>query len=115
MIRQVIEILLGRFKGYEATMAYSGLEALEKVRKSPFDCVVSDIKMSKLDGVELCQAIKKIQPKLPVVLITAYGTDKVARKAEQAGAKTIPGMPFDIKLLLKLLSDLHKTQGFIVT
>jgi len=56
MAKTLLDIL--RAKGYEAEAAHSGREALEKVEKGHFDCLLSDIKMAELNGVELYRSIK---------------------------------------------------------
>jgi CheY-like chemotaxis protein len=58
-------------KGYEADVAYGDAEALAKVTETHFDCILSDIKMPKSNGVELHRAVQKTHPDLPVVLMTA--------------------------------------------
>ena len=73
MVKTLIDIL--KFKGYEVKAASSALEALEKMAETQFDCVLSDIKMPDLNGVELYRAIKARQPDLPVILMTAIGEE----------------------------------------
>jgi CheY-like chemotaxis protein len=95
-----------KVKGHQAKVAYSALEALDEVKKSSFDCVIADILMPKMDGVELCRVIKEIQPKLPVILITGYEPNKLVNEGKEAGANAVLIKPFDVRLLLKLLSNL---------
>ena len=107
LVQTLLDVL--KLKGYEVEAAYSGLEALDKVKKKSFDCVMADIKMPKMDGIKLCRAIKEIQPELPVVFLTGYGTVDMITKAEKAGAITTLIKPFDIKALLNVLAGLRKT------
>ena len=107
LVQTLLDIL--KLKGYEVEPAYSGLEALDKVKKKSFDCVMADIKMPKMDGIKVCRAIKEIQPELPVVFLTGYGTVDMIKKAEKAGAITTLIKPFDIKALLNVLAGLRKT------
>jgi len=105
-----------RFKGYEAVVAHSGSEALEKVMEGPFgcaqngsfDCVLSDIRMPEMDGVELYRAIKARRPDLPMVLMTAYSTNRLVKEGLEEGAMAAFTKPVDIDALLALFSSLHR-------
>lgn len=66
-----------RAKGYEAEVAYSGREAVAEVGKGRLDCILSDIKMPEMDGVELYRLVKETQPELSVVFMTAHSTDRL--------------------------------------
>lgn len=105
MARTVRDIL--RLKGHEAETAHSGPEALEKVRREDYDCVLSDVKMPGLDGVELYRAIKARQPDLPVVLMTAYADDELVREGLNEGVIAILPKPLDLDLLLGFFASLR--------
>ena len=89
---------------YKTAQAHSGYEALEKINQSRFDCILSDVKMAGMNGVELFQAIREIQPGLPVVLMTAYAADELIRKGLQNGAVGVLNKPIDIHQLLGFLA-----------
>jgi DNA-binding NtrC family response regulator len=112
MAKTLLDIL--RVKGYEAELAHSGPEALEKVNKGRFDCVLTDIKMPQMNGVELYKAIKAEQPDLPVVLMTAYSTDKLVMEGLEEGAIASLTKPLDIDLLLSFLSILRKERFIVI-
>ena len=103
-----------KVKGYEAEAAHSGPEALEKVEKDYFDCVLSDIKMPELSGVELYGAIKERQPDLPVVLMTAYSHDKLVNEGLKEGAIAVLSKPLDIDALLSFFSALRKDRSIVI-
>jgi two-component system response regulator HydG len=103
-----------RIKGHQAEMAHSGSEALDRLRERPFDCVLSDIKMPGIDGVELCRAIKAAQPDLPVVLMTAYSADSLVREGLEEGALAALTKPLDISTLLTFFSYLRKEQSVVI-
>ncbi|HBA53613.1 response regulator [Syntrophorhabdus aromaticivorans] len=63
-------------EGYEVDLASSGLEALSKIKDSPYDLVVLDIKMPGMSGIQTLSEIKNINKALPVVLCSAYGEFK---------------------------------------
>ena len=82
---QFLGIVL-RKEGYQVTTVNSGRDALEKIRMEPFDIVISDIKMPGMDGIQLLQGIKKHDPNIPVVLMTAYASQQSAIDAVNMGA-----------------------------
>ena len=57
---------------YEGNRAEDGVEALEKLNKDKYDMVFTDLRMPKMDGIDLLKAIKNEHPDLPVVVITGY-------------------------------------------
>ena len=82
-------------EGYETLTANSGKEALEKLKKSDVDLVLTDMKMPSMDGIELLEKIKAVDPQLPVIMMTAYGTVEKAVEAMQKGAYNYILKPFD--------------------
>ncbi len=100
-------------KGYETEVAHSGPEALEKVGRSLFNCVLSDIKMPDVNGVELYKAIKTHQPNLPVVLMTAYAADKLVKEGLEEGVIAVLTKPLNLNLLLGFLSSYAKNAPFV--
>ena len=73
-------------KGYQAEEARDGLEALEAVARGPFDVIVMDIKMPRMDGISAFHRIRMVCPKTPVIFITGYrvGDDGVEAFKDQA-------------------------------
>ncbi len=63
-------------EGYGVELASNGLEALDKLKRTPFSLVVLDIKMPGMDGIQTLGEIKKINKDLPVILCSAYGEFK---------------------------------------
>ncbi len=82
---QYLSILLGK-EGYEVVTAGSGAEALALMEQAPFDVVLSDIQMPKLDGIQLLKGIKAIDPETPVIMLTAYASEQSAIDAVNLGA-----------------------------
>jgi two-component system NtrC family response regulator len=82
-------------EGFEVLTALSGLEALEIQKTSDLDLVLTDMKMPEMDGIELLENIKALDPDLPVVMMTAHGTVDKAVEAMQKGAYTYILKPFD--------------------
>jgi two-component system response regulator PilR (NtrC family) len=82
---QFLGIVL-RKEGFQVTTVNNGREALEKVKAENFDVVITDIKMPGMDGIQLLQGIKKHDPTLPVVIMTAYASQQSAIDAVNLGA-----------------------------
>jgi two-component system response regulator PilR (NtrC family) len=82
---QFLGIVL-RKEGYQVASTNSGRDALEKVRGESFDAVITDIRMPGMDGIQLLEGIKKIDPTLPVVIMTAYASQQSAIDAVNLGA-----------------------------
>ena len=81
----VMEALLGE-AGYEVLTAQSGLEALKAAGASELDLVLTDMKMPKMNGIELLGELRRLYPDLPVILMTAFGTVEKAVTAMKKGA-----------------------------
>ena len=112
MAKTLTDIL--KIKGYEALSVHSGNEALEKMEEALFDCVISDIKMPNVNGVELYRAIKAKQPQLLVVLMTAYSSDSLVEEGLEEGAIAVLNKPLDIALLLDFFSFIRKEQSVTI-
>jgi DNA-binding NtrC family response regulator len=81
-------------RGLEAVQARSGKEALEKLEG--VDAVMTDYFMPEMDGVQLLQAIRERDESLPVIMLTAHGSERVAVRAMKSGAYEYVTKPFDI-------------------
>ena len=112
MARTLKDIL--EVKGYETDVAHSGPEALEKVAETHFDCLITDIKMPEVNGVELYRAVKERHPDLPVVLMTAYSHDKLVKDGLEEGAIAVLTKPLDINALISFFSTLRKEQSIVI-
>ena len=86
-------------EGYEIISAEDGIAAVDSFKKHEPDLVILDLKMPKLDGMEVLENIKIINPKIPVILITAHGSTKLAVEAMKLGALDYISKPFDIEEL----------------
>jgi two-component system NtrC family response regulator len=87
-------------EGFEVLTASGGSEALEIHKSSDLDLILTDMKMPKMDGIELLENIKENDPDLPVIMMTAHGTVDKAVEAMQKGAYTYVLKPFDNERLI---------------
>ncbi len=86
--------------GYEALTANSGIEALETIKYSDVDLVLTDMKMPGMDGIQLLEYVREKDPDLPVIMMTAHGTVEKAVEAMQKGAHNYILKPFDNESLI---------------
>jgi two-component system response regulator PilR (NtrC family) len=84
-IRDFLEILLTR-EGYSVKTAPGGKEAISLCKKKKFDLVITDLKMPKIDGIDVLRAMKEISPETLVILITGYASGETAVEAMKEGA-----------------------------
>ena len=85
-IRQLLE-----GAGYEVQVAVDGRQALEEIQRQPPDLVLTDLDMPFVSGLQLVESVRDRHPGLPVVLMTAFGTDETAIEAlEQGAASYVP-------------------------
>ncbi len=82
-------------EGYEVLTANSGPDALDILHHSDVDLVLTDMKMPGMDGIELMENVKRFNPLIPVIMMTAYGTVEKAVEAMQKGAYNYILKPFD--------------------
>jgi two-component system response regulator PilR (NtrC family) len=95
-MREFLKILLTK-EGHEVICAADGEEAFTLFQAHPCDLLVSDIKMAKVDGLELLRKVKEFRPNMAVVMITAYGSPEDAIAAMKAGAYDYLTKPFKLK------------------
>ncbi len=94
--------------GHSVLTVHNGEEALERIKKNDIDIMISDLKMPKMDGMALLKAVKNINPRVYVVIITAFGEVQTAVGAMKAGAYDYITKPFsidEIELLVKRIED----------
>jgi DNA-binding NtrC family response regulator len=92
----------------ELHTASSGEEGLRLISKIQPDLVLSDIRMAGLNGLETLRRIRQLDPKLPVILMTAYGTTQTAIEAMKLGAYDYLLKPFDVPRLKQLVANALK-------
>ena len=109
-MRQYLNKLLSDNK-YKVLLAENGKEALDAVQVQKPELVLADLKMPKMDGIELLDKIKKISSSTPVIMMTAFGTMETAVQAMKMGAADFVNKPFDIdQILLVIKNALERVQ-----
>lgn len=103
--RVLIKILTEENENYSVEEAEDGLEGIDKIKQEDFDLVLCDIKMPKMDGVEVLEAIKKLKPETPVVMISGHGDLDTAVNTMKLGAFDYISKPPDLNRLLNTVRN----------
>lgn len=97
-------------KGYEVSISNTGEDAIKIVLEKPFDLIFIDMKLPTLNGLETFLALKKINPKIVAIMITAYSQemDELVQDAIDKNAYTCLNKPIDIEVMLELIDEVLK-------
>jgi DNA-binding NtrC family response regulator len=109
-LRRLMGMLLAN-AGYKLTLVRDGEEAMQALEKGRFDLLITDLKMPRLDGLDLVRRVHKETPELPVIVITAFGSIESAVEAMQAGAIDYITKPFEeekLKLAIDRALRIHR-------
>jgi two-component system response regulator HydG len=109
VMREMVSDLLGT-RGYDVETAGSAEDALEKAAAREFACVLTDLQMPGMDGMELLGNLHERFPEIPVVLMTSFGTIENAVKAMRLGAVDFVTKPFESEQLLVVLERALETR-----
>ncbi len=86
-------------KGYPALATYGGPEGIAAFKKGGYDLVITDLVMGEMDGMELLQTVKALDPQVVVLMITGFGSTDMAVMAIQEGAYDFIAKPVDFTFL----------------
>ncbi|MDC8006241.1 sigma-54 dependent transcriptional regulator [Aureisphaera galaxeae] len=112
--RVLVKILSEESDTYEVSEAEDGLAGIEIIRKEDFDLILCDIKMPKMDGVEVLEAVKKVKPEVPVVMISGHGDLDTAVNTMRLGAFDYISKPPDLNRLLNTVRNALDRKELVV-
>ena len=112
--RVLVKILSEESDQYEVSEAEDGLSGVEKIKTDEFDLVLCDIKMPKMDGVEVLEAVKKIKPEIPIVMISGHGDLDTAVNTMRLGAFDYISKPPDLNRLLNTVRNALDRKELVV-
>ncbi len=92
-------------RGIDVTSALSGSEGIQTLRKRTFDVTVLDLKMEDMDGIEVLRIFKKMDPEMPVIMLTGHGSETAAREGIACGAYDYLTKPCDLEELIAKIRD----------
>ena len=114
-IRRVLtKILSEESSTYQVEEAEDGKLGFEKIQNTDYDLVLCDIKMPKMDGVELLEAVKKIKPEIPMVMISGHGDMETAIQTMRLGAFDYISKPPDLNRLLNTVRNALDKKQLVV-
>jgi DNA-binding NtrC family response regulator len=112
--RVLVKILSEENDTYQVDEAEDGVVGLEKIKNNDYDLVLCDIKMPKMDGVEVLEEVKKIKPEIPMVMISGHGDMETAIHTMRLGAFDYISKPPDLNRLLNTVRNALDKKQLVV-
>nr|WP_299384498.1 sigma-54 dependent transcriptional regulator [Allomuricauda sp.] len=112
--RVLIKILSEESDTYNVQEAEDGLKGMEAIKREDFDLVLCDIKMPKMDGVEVLEAARKIKPEIPFIMISGHGDLDTAVNTMRLGAFDYISKPPDLNRLLTTVRNALDRKELVV-
>ncbi|TPG42268.1 sigma-54-dependent transcriptional regulator [Flavobacterium pectinovorum] len=112
--RVLVKILSEENDTYQVDEAEDGIAGLEKIKNNDYDLVLCDIKMPKMDGVEVLEETKKIKPEIPMVMISGHGDMETAIHTMRLGAFDYISKPPDLNRLLNTVRNALDKKQLVV-
>jgi len=112
-IRNTLSEIL-EYEDHEVELASDGVEGIEKAKEEKFDIILCDIKMPKMDGVEVIEKLMEICPEVPVIMISGHGTVETAVETLKKGAYDFIEKPLDLNRLLVSIRNALERKDLIV-
>jgi len=111
--KDFVEALAERLRNrdFDVTTAFTGEEALERLKEYNFDVAIVDVKMPGLDGIETLKGIKKLKPLTEVLMLTGHGTVETAIEGMKHGAYDFLMKPCEMDTLLKKIGDAYERKA----
>lgn len=92
-------------RGIDVTSALSGSAAIQTLRKQTYRVAVLDLKMEDMDGIEVLKIFKKMDPDMPVIMLTGHGSETAAREGIANGAYDYLTKPCDLEELISKIRN----------
>ncbi|WP_316635646.1 sigma-54 dependent transcriptional regulator [uncultured Flavobacterium sp.] len=112
--RVLVKILSEENDTYQVDEAEDGVAGLEKIKNNDYDLVLCDIKMPKMDGVEVLEEVKKVKPEIPMVMISGHGDMETAIHTMRLGAFDYISKPPDLNRLLNTVRNALDKKQLVV-
>ncbi|MBD3341255.1 MAG: response regulator [Candidatus Lokiarchaeota archaeon] len=97
-------------QGFDVETALNGQEALLKMREAIFDCLLTDVRMPKVNGIELTRITNQIYPSIHIILMSAYDFNEIVEQNEDLNKFPKLSKPFDILEVVNLINRQHSDE-----
>jgi len=101
-LRQTLQF---EFPGLQVDAAYSGEEGLSRLAGAAYDLIIADLLMPGFDGLELIKGVRYLNPDVPIILATGFGTDEVRNEAARLGVNYFLVKPFAVAELVSVARE----------
>jgi len=92
-------------RNINVTVALSGTEGIQALRKKDFDVAVLDLKMEDMDGIEVLKIFKKMYPEMAVIMLTGHGSEQAAKEGMEYGAFDYLTKPCELEELIEKITE----------
>jgi len=92
-------------RNINVTVALSGTEGIQALRKQDFDVAVLDLKMEDMDGIEVLKIFKKMYPEMAVIMLTGHGSEHAAKEGMEYGAFDYLTKPCELEELIEKINE----------
>ncbi|MDX2441385.1 MAG: response regulator [Desulfobacterales bacterium] len=92
-------------RNINVTVALSGTEGIQALRKNDFDVAVLDLKMEDMDGIEVLKIFKKMYPEMAVIMLTGHGSEQAAKEGMEYGAFDYLTKPCQLEDLIEKINE----------
>jgi len=102
-----VNVLANRLsrRNMDVTRTYSGQQAIQALRGRDFDVAVLDLKMEDMDGIEVLKILKKLDPRMEIIMLTGHGSEQAARDGIAYGAFDYLSKPCELEELLEKIRE----------
>ena len=99
-------------EGYKVDKVYDGGQAIKKINARGYNLMILDYKLPDMDGIDVLKEVRKAEPALKIIMISAYGSPSIKSMAKKLGVYRFLDKPFDVKRLVRVVKDaLAKESG----
>ncbi|MBW1705883.1 MAG: response regulator [Deltaproteobacteria bacterium] len=92
-------------RNMDVTPVYTGIEAVQIIRKQDFDVAVLDLKMEDMDGIEVLKIFRKAYPEMAVIMLTGHGSEQAAKEGIEFGAFDYLTKPCELEDLIEKIHE----------
>lgn len=108
--RETLKAILEE-RGYRVVTAETGAEALARVKEKHFDVIFLDIRLPDIDGAQIFEEVKTIDPDVAVIMMTGFSEEELVKRAVYQGAYTCVYKPFDVEKILLLVGNISRQRS----